>query len=221
VVDIPSEVNLPEYVDESFADFYVSMFDTLADRAQYESGVVFLEHAWDMRWCDPCAANPLNDTELRQAGVFWNVVGVRSVPTPSPRVISNAPNTPVPVPTIQPTVTTTTRSNTPPNVYLTRLHLRYDRESHPEDLRFRVTDNRENFQGRYILQRPFNGIITCEEGEVYVQEVLERQQREAQQLADLTSWELTEIQANITPYDPEIDIRDWWDSVFDSFEPSM
>ncbi|MEM6429035.1 MAG: DUF2330 domain-containing protein, partial [Deinococcota bacterium] len=142
VVDIPSEVNLPGYIDDTFTDFYVSMFDTLADRAQYESGIVFLEHAWDMSWCDPCAANPLNNRELLQAGVFWNEVEVYS--PPSPRVVS--PNS-----SFAPLTFSFGTPSTPPNVYLTRLHLRYDRESHPEDLRFRVTDNRENFQGRYIL----------------------------------------------------------------------
>ncbi|HEX6949920.1 MAG TPA: DUF2330 domain-containing protein, partial [Nitrospira sp.] len=31
----------------------------------------FLEYAWDMNWCDPCAANPLSADELRSLGVFW------------------------------------------------------------------------------------------------------------------------------------------------------
>jgi hypothetical protein len=32
---------------------------------------VFLEYAWDMGWCDPCAADPLSMQELRKLGVFW------------------------------------------------------------------------------------------------------------------------------------------------------
>jgi hypothetical protein len=32
---------------------------------------VFLEYAWDMNWCDPCAAQPLSRDELRTLGVFW------------------------------------------------------------------------------------------------------------------------------------------------------
>jgi hypothetical protein len=27
---------------------------------------VFLEYAWDMNWCDPCAADPLSQDELRK-----------------------------------------------------------------------------------------------------------------------------------------------------------
>jgi hypothetical protein len=33
---------------------------------------VFVEHAWDMAWCDPCAADPLTPDELRKSGVFWD-----------------------------------------------------------------------------------------------------------------------------------------------------
>jgi hypothetical protein len=33
---------------------------------------VFLEYAWDMNWCDPCASEPLSKQELKQLGVFWN-----------------------------------------------------------------------------------------------------------------------------------------------------
>ena len=30
-----------------------------------------LEYAWDMAWCDPCAADPLTNDELKQLGVSW------------------------------------------------------------------------------------------------------------------------------------------------------
>jgi hypothetical protein len=32
--------------------------------------VAFPEYAWDMSNCDPCSAEPLNNEELTQAGVF-------------------------------------------------------------------------------------------------------------------------------------------------------
>jgi hypothetical protein len=32
---------------------------------------VFLEYAWDMASCDPCAADPLNLEQQRQLGVTW------------------------------------------------------------------------------------------------------------------------------------------------------
>ena len=43
------------------------------------------------------------------------------------------------------------------NVFLTRLHLRYDAAHFPEDLVFQETADRENFQGRYILRHPWTG----------------------------------------------------------------
>ena len=45
------------------------MFDALVARENMRA--VFLEYAWDMSWCDPCAADPLSFEELRELGVFW------------------------------------------------------------------------------------------------------------------------------------------------------
>ena len=68
-VQIPSNEEVPEFVQDEFGDFYKAMFQTSHDREQKK--VAFLEYAWDMGWCDPCAANPLSREELQQAGVFW------------------------------------------------------------------------------------------------------------------------------------------------------
>ncbi len=69
-VAIPSDLELPAFVKDTFNDFYQTMFQ----RAYEQEGrnVAFLEYAWDMSWCDPCADNPLSPEELEQAGVFWN-----------------------------------------------------------------------------------------------------------------------------------------------------
>ncbi len=42
-------------------------------------------------------------------------------------------------------------------VMLTRLHLRYTRDSLPEDLVFQETQDRANFQARYVLRHPWAG----------------------------------------------------------------
>ena len=52
-----------------------------------------------------------------------------------------------------------------PNVFVTRLHIRYSQTSFFEDLKFAVTEDRENFQGRYVLNHPFEGEITCDGGQ--------------------------------------------------------
>ena len=43
------------------------------------------------------------------------------------------------------------------NVFLTRLHVRYDAAHFPEDLTFQETSDRSNFQARYILRHPWTG----------------------------------------------------------------
>ncbi|BFM38096.1 DUF2330 domain-containing protein [Synechocystis sp. LKSZ1] len=69
-VKIPSDPELPEFVQQEFNGFYKAMFKT----AYQQSGrnVVFLEYAWNMANCDPCSADPLSPEELKQAGVFWD-----------------------------------------------------------------------------------------------------------------------------------------------------
>ena len=179
---VPSDVTLPEFVENEFGDVYQALFQKSYERAGRDAA--FLEYAWDMAWCDPCAADPLNPAELRRAGVFW--------------LDSSA-------------------DLQAPNVYLTRLHVRYTPEQFPEDLMFRVTDNRENFQGRYILQRPFDGELNCERAEAYVVEVKERRSREAETLANLTGWPLADIRAKMGEYAPTVSVPDWWERVFRSF----
>ena len=68
-VKIPSNANIPSFVEEEFGEFYGAMFDRSYERENKE--VAFLEYAWSMAGCDPCSADPLSPEELRQAGVFW------------------------------------------------------------------------------------------------------------------------------------------------------
>ena len=182
VVAIPTDVTLPEFVEDDFGAFYRAMFERAYEREGRDA--VFLEYAWDMAWCDPCAADPLSLEELRRAGVFWLDEGADG----------NAPN-----------------------VYLTRLHVRYTPEEFPEDLMFRVTNNRENFQGRYVLQRPFEGELTCAEGEAYVERVRERREEEAARLANLTGWDPADVRAQMGDFNPAVTVAPWWRGVFDAF----
>jgi hypothetical protein len=68
-VRLPEAQEIPLYVKDRFGDFYRDLFSQQVKR-ENERGV-FLEYAWDMNWCDPCAANPLSADELRSLGVFW------------------------------------------------------------------------------------------------------------------------------------------------------
>ena len=68
-VKVPSNKEVPEFVQQEFKDFYTAMFQNSYE--QENKQVAFLEYAWDMSTCDPCSAEPLNREELKEAGVFW------------------------------------------------------------------------------------------------------------------------------------------------------
>ncbi|MCP2730620.1 DUF2330 domain-containing protein [Limnofasciculus baicalensis] len=68
-VKVPSDSEIPLFVKSEFGDFYKSMFQKAYEREGKK--VAFMEYAWNMAWCDPCAAEPLSNEELKKAGVFW------------------------------------------------------------------------------------------------------------------------------------------------------
>jgi hypothetical protein len=68
-IKVPANVNLPEFVQPQFKDFYKATYTAASGKEDYR--VVFTEYFWDMSWCDPCAAQPLSRDELRASGVFW------------------------------------------------------------------------------------------------------------------------------------------------------
>ncbi len=68
-VRLPSDMDVPLYVKDEFAGFYRAMFSEQVRKERMQA--VFLEYAWDMAWCDPCAAAPLAPEELKSLGVFW------------------------------------------------------------------------------------------------------------------------------------------------------
>ena len=178
-VKLPTGMNLPIFTKNEFGDFYKAMFNQQVRKENMRA--VFLEYAWDMSWCDPCAADPLSASQLRELGVFWvdNDVSIR-------RGKAGAQN-----------------------AFVTRLHVRYDGEHFPEDLVFQETSDRTNFQGRYILQHPYEGAITCG-ADSYRQQVREREEREAQTLASLTGWDIKDIRTKMNIDSEPQPQGSWW-----------
>ncbi len=100
-----------------------------------------------------------------------------------------------------------------PPVMLTRLHLRYTRDSLPEDLVFQETPDRQNFQARYVLRHPWRGDATsCSAAAGYLEEVARRQEHEAVTLASLTGWDVAAIRARMT-IAPQAASR-WWEALW-------
>lgn len=188
-VKLPSGMDLPVSTKERFASFYRAMFDRQVRNEDMRA--VFLEYAWDMGWCDPCAADPLSDDELRTLGVFWR--------DPGSARFSRPPNMGPAYP----------RPTGARDVFVTRLHVRYDSAHFPEDLVFQQTGNRENFQGRYALRHDWNGGDTCPAAEEYRRSLPERHEREAQTLAVLTGWKIEDVrkQAGVPPVTEDVA---WW-----------
>lgn len=174
-VKVPSDVNIPLFVKEEFGDFYKSMFQNSYIKEGRK--VAFLEYAWDMGSCDPCSAEPLNPEELKDAGVFW-LDNNSSDATFPPRGFRRPP--------------------TNNSIFVTRLHVRYTRDKFPEDLMFHATSNRDNFQGRYILQHPYTGELKCPAGREYKRTLKKRNELDAQTLAKLTNWNIQDIRKKMT-----------------------
>ncbi len=166
-VKLPSNVDVPLFVKDDFGTFYKSMFDKVVERENMHA--VFTEYAWDMAWCDPCAADPLSSKELVELGARW----IGSDDDKPFRAVGGA------------------------KAYVTRLHVRYDAQSFPEDLVLTETRDRANFQGRYVLHHPWKGATSCEAGAKYRAGLPQRYRQEAENLANLTGWSLAEIQAEM------------------------
>ncbi len=195
-VKLPTGQDIPLFVKGEFGDFYKAMFDQQVKKEDMR--VVFTEYAWDMNWCDPCAADPLSADELRKLGVFW----ANDDGGPQGRRGRFAPP----------------GGGGAQQCYVTRLHVRYDREHFPEDLVFQETKDRENFQGRYVMRHPWKGDKDkCPAAVTYFEGLKGRQEKEAATLANLTGWEIGKIRDRMklggdAPKDA--DGKKWWQKLW-------
>ena len=181
-VKLPTGAELPGYVKDDFARFYQALFTHQSAR---ENGrAVFLEYAWDMNWCDPCAADPLSPKELRELGVYW----------------------------VDPSSQTGARRD----VFVTRLHVRYDAERFPEDLAFHETGDRSNFQARFVIRHAWQGPARCQAAKHYFSRDLPRRlEGEAATLASITGWDISEIRSRMgTVEGTASDPQPWWRSIW-------
>jgi hypothetical protein len=176
-VKLPSDLDVPEFVQQDFPKFYRDAFATTC--AANDRSAVITEYAWNMGWCDPCASAPLTPDELRGLGVFW-------MGASAPRGT---------------------------DAFLTRLHVRYDREHFPEDLAFQITQDTQNFQGRYVIRHEWKGEEDCPAVAKYRASLRERRRQEAENVVRLTGWSLSDVRSRMAVNDDWSTERDrltWW-----------
>ena len=166
-VKLPGDAEVPLFIKDDFAHFYRDLFARAVKREDMR--VLFTEYAWDMGWCDPCAADPVANNELRKLGVNWVKAG-------GERPAEG-------------------------EVFITRLHLRYDREHFPEDLVFQETGDTATFQGRYILRHEWHGQPKCPAAHEYLKALPKRREEQAQTLARLTGWSIDTIRERAGGYE--------------------
>lgn len=164
-VDIPTGKNIPLFVQNNFGNFYANLFQH--QWTKEGKAITMLEYAWDVSpknyvKCDPCVATAPSTQDLLQAGVWWINQDWNDYSNVDDEIDYSE------------------------NVFFTRLHVRYNRNSFPQDLQFQLTPNKENFQARYIITHPAQGAFDCEAGKKYLKELKKRRQGELEMLASLT-----------------------------------
>jgi hypothetical protein len=148
---------------------FADFYRTLFDRQVARAGgtSVFLEYAWNTGWCDPCSAPPPSGEDLATFGANWPAIGTGRAG------IGNG------------------------GAFITRLHVRYDRDHFPEDLALNETKDTENFQGRYVMHNLWTGEMNCPAADNYRKMVADRGQRELTNVAELTGWSRNDISADM------------------------
>ena len=188
-VPMPSGIDIPRYIRDDFDAVYSAIFDHQVEVT--EQRAVFTEYSWNMAWCDPCAAPPLNRDELRQLGVFW---------LSRPPAAGGTMRSYMPAPA--------------PAVMLTRLHVRYSADTFPEDLMFQETADAQSFQTRYVLHRPWHGSPQlCPAAATYFARLDQRRATEVRNLADLTGWDVGKIMIR-AGLNPSLTPRPWWQDLW-------
>ena len=142
-ISLPTGKNIPLFVKNNFGNFYANLFQNQWDKEG--KALAMLEYAWDVSpknyvKCDPCVATAPSTQDLVQAGVWW----LNRDWTNYDDVYGN--------------------DDYSDNVYFTRLHVRYNRKSFPQDLVFQVTPNTDNYQARYVITHPATGDFNCDAG---------------------------------------------------------
>ncbi len=206
-IKMPANVDLPLFIRKDFGTIYKQIFQQQWEKE--DKKVVFTEYMWDVKACDPCAADPLTPKELRQMGAYWEQLPEDSTKD-AEKTPANSKRAPAMVqPWMPPWL------DQPQSTFLTRLHVRYTPQTFSEDLMLTETKDSEFFQSRYVIRHPWNGQPkTCPYASSYFKHLRERDNKNLEQLSHLTGWSLSDISkrypdADVTPASQAAPAA-WW-----------
>ncbi|CAN5925109.1 hypothetical protein BH11MYX4_BH11MYX4_02730 [soil metagenome] len=197
-VTIPTNLDVSEAASDKFGTFYTTLFDRTLEK---NPKAVVTEYAWEPTSCDPCPGPPMDFGDLSTLGLDVlpstleqqqqqpsnlppSIVPPRPLPPRMGGKGTAAPTPPPPPPPggmRRPTFNPWARGQ----MVLTRLHVRYTKESLGEDLTFKaapaivggrevmgeggklehgaVSSSMNNFQARYAVRHAWTGPIDCKE----------------------------------------------------------
>ncbi len=97
--------------------------------------------------------------------------------------------------------------------FLTRLHVRYDRQHFPEDLAFQITADQQNFQGRYVIRHEWKGDEDCPGVAAYHATLRDRRRKQAENVVNATGWQLHDVRDRMAvdaDWTTANDRMTWW-----------
>lgn len=194
-VTIATNLDVGEKARGEFESFYTALFDKVASKTPK---AVVTEYAWDVSSCEACTVPPLSFSELGSLGGDTLPLKGDDIPVPSFRGVPREAGAPPaaasasasPTATAVPSAASTGHHGSVLHVAtkdlsVTRMHLRYTKETMPEDLVLRaaepLTGGREvrgstgelesttvggtlnAFMARYTVRHPFAGQVTCKD----------------------------------------------------------
>jgi hypothetical protein len=82
---------------------------------------------------------------------------------------------------------------------------------------FQETSDRANFQARYILRHPWTGQDDCTAAAAYREQLYGRYEQQAQTLATLTGWNISEIRKAMNlAARPTSDEKKWYQRLWNN-----
>jgi hypothetical protein len=167
-VKMPSHTDVPLFVKNDFGNFYKAVFEQAVKRENMRA--VFVEYAQSLESCASTSRTPWMSCPL--TAEQWVELGARWIAGSGGGSVE-------------------------PRIFVTRLHVRYDAASFPEDLMFMPTSDHDHFSSTYIVRHPWTGAASCPEADRYPAQLQERMQKQASNLATLTGWSPQDIAARM------------------------